>query len=175
MALTKKKITIEDFEARLRISDYTDNMSPIHINDGMTGKMLGIPCIGTPCTLNERCKRNAQIKGSICEHCYAENLLEYRHSLEDALTVNYMLLTRFVLPESMLPKFDSTLSDIARFEPYGDLNNETQLENYANTCNINPDVTFALWTKNPDIVEKTFDRIGKPSNLIVEYIHEQLK
>ena len=168
MALTKRTITLADFETRLRISDYTENVSPIHVSDNMTAKMFGIPCIGTACTMNERCKRNASIKGSICEHCYAMNMLEYRHSLEDAMIVNYHVLTESVLSEKHLPVFDTTLTDIARLEHYGDLNNVTQLINYSNICDKNPEITFALWTKNPDIVKDCFDNYrAKPANLII--------
>ena len=46
-------------------------ISGLHFTTKHNGKMAGMASISTAVTTNERCKKNAQVKGSICEKCFA--------------------------------------------------------------------------------------------------------
>ena len=131
----------------------------IHITTH-SGKMKGMQSIGTTCKLNPTCAKNAKIKGSVCEKCYAQRYTGMRKGLENHLERNTKLLTSKIIPMDELPIVNACYF---RFESFGDLHNTTQLINYFNICKKNPDTYFALWTKNPGIVKKVADQ--KPKNL----------
>ena len=126
------------------------------------GKMEGIPSISTSVLLNKNCEKNSKIIGSICSHCYAHSLCEMRKGLAEALKSNTELLTNSILPEELLP--DTTGMEIFRFEAFGDLNNEVQLQNYINIVKKNPSTRFSLYTKGYDIVYKYFSKNKPPKN-----------
>lgn len=129
-----------------------------------TGKMTGIQSLSTNTALNERCQKNASVKGSICEHCFAASMLKRYSNLNDKLTSNYELLTSQILSLEDLPIITNLYF---RFEAFGDLATPEQVVNYFNICKVNKRVQFALWTKNPDIIEKAIKKyqIKKPTNL----------
>lgn len=53
-----------------------------------------------------------------------------------------------------------------RFEAFGDLDNANQLINYFNIAKKNPKTKFAIWTKNPWIIDEVIKSgISKPKNL----------
>jgi hypothetical protein len=52
-----------------------------------------------------------------------------------------------------------------RFEAFGDIETETQVINYFNVAKANPKCTFALWTKNPWLIQIAIDHGAvKPDN-----------
>lgn len=138
------------------------------ITKNHTGKMEGLQSLSTSVLLNENCKRNREIKGSICEHCYAARLTAMRSQLDEKLDFNTVLLTSCVLPLEALPIITSLYF---RFESFGDLNNAVQVVNYFNICKKNPLVNFALWSKNPHIIQEAMNAYGieKPENLNIIY------
>lgn len=138
-------------------------ISGLHFTVNHSGKMSGMASISTSVTTNERCKKNAEIKGSICEKCFAAKQMKVFPSMEKPMVENQRILTSEVLLLEMLP----TINNIYfRFEAFGDLNNAVQVKNYFNICYKNPRVKFALWTKNPDyIAEAIADGYEKPENL----------
>lgn len=138
-------------------------ISGLHFTVNHSGKMSGMASISTSVTTNERCKKNAEIKGSICEKCFAAKQMKVFPSMEKPMVENQRILTSEVLPLELLP----TINNIYfRFEAFGDLNNAVQVKNYFNICYKNPRVKFALWTKNPDyIAEAIADGYAKPENL----------
>lgn len=140
--------------------------SPIHVSDSMSGKMYGIPSISTSCLCNPICKARMKQGKSICKHCFAVGTIKQYTSLGKALTSNYQLLNGSVLDLDLLPRFKSTV-EIVRIESFGDVASVTQAINYANICKVNPHVTFAWWSKNMAIVQRAFDMVGKPSNVIM--------
>ena len=150
---------------KLYKSKFTVNASPVYISDNMSAKMSGIPAISTSVLCNENCQKRRAIPGSICEKCFAVNVTNRYSDLERHLEENTKLLTSRILKRSELPIFGNVR--VVRFEAFGDLNNETQLINYANIAKVNPGVTFALWTKNFWIVKSVFDQVRKPKNLVV--------
>ena len=129
------------------------------------GKMTDIHSISTSVKLNEGCKKRAAIKGSICEHCYAESLCDLRPSLDKALIRNTGILTIRKLEEDEIPKFID--EPLGRFESFGDLNNELQLENYMTIVKANPETKFALYTKCYDLVDNYFARNPVPDNFVL--------
>ena len=138
-------------------------ISGLHFTVNHSGKMSGMVSISTSVTTNERCQKNAQIKGSICEKCFAAKQMKVFPPMEKPMVENQRILTSEVLPTEKLPLINSLYF---RFEAFGDLNNATQVKNYFNLCYKNPRVKFALWTKNPDyIAEAIADGYEKPENL----------
>lgn len=140
-------------------------ISGLHFTTRHTGKMAGMVSISTSVTTNERCAKNAAIKGSICEKCFAVKQMKIFPGMDTPMIENQRILTSSVLPFDMLPTINALYF---RFEAFGDLNNATQVKNYFNLCYKNPKTKFALWTKNPDyIAEAIADGYEKPENLNV--------
>lgn len=140
--------------------------SPIHVSDNMSGKMDGIPSISTSCLCNAICIARQKDGNSICSKCFAVGTIKQYSSLGKALKSNFELLNYSVLDWDLLPRFKSTV-EIVRIESFGDVASITQAINYANICKVNPHVTFAWWSKNMAIIQKAFDMVGKPSNVIM--------
>lgn len=135
----------------------------LHFTTKHSGKMSGMVSISTSVTTNERCKKNASIKGSICEKCFASKQMKVFPSMEKPMVENQRILTSSVLPMELLPTINNLYF---RFEAFGDLNNDIQVMNYFNLCYKNPKVKFALWTKNPDYIESAINQgYKKPENL----------
>ena len=135
----------------------------LHFTTNHTGKMSGMASISTAVCNNERCKKNASIPGSICAKCYAATMAKRFPGMEKPLVQNQQILTSNILPDELLPVINVLYF---RFEAFGDLNNDIQVINYFNICKKNPNVKFALWTKNPDYIAKAI-KAGheKPENL----------
>lgn len=138
-------------------------ISGLHFTTKHTGKMAGMASISTAVTTNERCAKNAQVKGSICEKCFAAKQMKIFPSMEKPMVENQRILTNEILPKEKIPIINNIYF---RFEAFGDLNNEIQVINYFRICYKNPKVKFALWTKNPDFIAAAI-RAGyeKPHNL----------
>jgi hypothetical protein len=138
-------------------------ISGLHFTTNHSGKMQGMVSISTSVTTNERCKKNASIKGSICEKCFAAKQMKFYPSMENCMVENQRILTSEILPLEKLPIINNLYF---RFEAFGDLNNDIQVINYFNMCYKNPRVKFALWTKNPDFIEAAIAQgYAKPENL----------
>ena len=138
-------------------------ISGLHYTVNHTGKMEGMQSISTSVIENKRCAKNAQIKGSICEKCFASKQVKIFPSMQKPLAKNQEILTSRILDDHEIP---TIYAKYFRFESFGDLNNEIQVINYFLHCYKNPDVKFALWTKNPDYIEKALSMgYEKPSNL----------
>lgn len=138
-------------------------ISGLHFTTNHSGKMEGMVSISTSVTTNDRCQKNAKIKGSICEKCFAAKQMRVFTSMEKPMVENQRILTSEILPLEKLPIINNIYF---RFEAFGDLNNDIQVINYFNMCYKNPRVKFALWTKNPDFIDKAIRRgYQKPENL----------
>lgn len=139
-----------------------DELVKLHITTNHTGKMLGMQSLSTSCKTNKNCARNAKIKGSVCEKCYAQRQMKMYKNMSACFERNADILTTKILTEEGLPLINACYF---RLEAFGDLHNETQLINYFNICKKNPDVHFALQTKNPQIVKEVADQ--KPKNIVI--------
>lgn len=131
-----------------------------------TGKMEGINSIGTSCADNPFCIKRRENGDSVCAHCYAATYMKMRPALKERLKVNAEILTTRMLENRELPFINSHLF---RFESFGDLYNETHLENYIQICLHNPFTQFGLWTKNTWILDDVFEKkgIAKPKNMSI--------
>lgn len=130
-----------------------------------SGKMSGIPSISTSVLSNSLCSKHATVKGSICEKCYARNLVKMRKQLADKLTSNYEFYNSVALSVEDIPYINSA---IFRFESFGDLSSVLHFANYCTIATANSQTRFVLWTKNPHLI---FDYVNKggviPSNLYI--------
>ena len=81
-----------------RKSKYCVNYSPLIVSDYMSGKMSGIPSVSTSVLLNKICQARQKVPGSICEKCFAENVLSRYSDAAKNAESNYYLLTESVLP-----------------------------------------------------------------------------
>ena len=136
-----------------------------------TGKMMGMYSLSTACFCNSRCLRNKEIKGSICEKCFAFRQTEFQKSMKDFLVQNYKILTTEIIDWDDLPVINALYF---RFESFGDLANVTQAINYMHIIQKNPNTFFGWWSKNMDIVNEMFQQTGyeKPAN--VNFIESSL-
>lgn len=136
----------------------------LSVSQGLTGKMAGIPAITTSSLCNPNCKKNAQIKGSVCERCYTKKYLQSRPCVQDCYQQNSILLSTSLIPTNQLPFINAT---ICRLESFGDIINSTQIENYARLARKNSHCKFALFTKNYILVENFFKTHQQPKNLAI--------
>jgi len=174
MAKTNQTIEINGRTFNMRSSEFTTNLSPIHVSDKMSGKMSGIPSISTSCHCNKYClarmaKGDKVIDGitykCICKECFADATLNHYSNLDDATSDNFFLLNESILPIDLLPTFGNVR--FVRIESFGDLGSVTHAINYLNMIKKNYDVTFAWWSKNPNFINQALQIVGgKPENVI---------
>lgn len=144
----------------------------IHFKTDHLGKMAGMWSLSTSCLVNPYCQARARVAGSVCAHCYAQRLLEYRETAANCFERNAEILTASIIPVNEWPSLNCLMF---RFEAFGDLINETQVINYFNLCRKNPRVKFALWTKNDFIIQSVLaSGIKKPANLVIIKSSEML-
>lgn len=130
-----------------------------------SGKMDGIPSISTSVLCNKNCAKNAAIKGSICEKCYARGLAKMRKQLAEKLKANYHFYTTVNLSAEDVPFINSA---IFRFESFGDLANVQQFKNYCTIAEANPQTRFVLWTKNHCVITEALKHgTTIPQNLYI--------
>lgn len=137
----------------------------LHITKQHNGKMEGMWSLSTSCKQNPYCIERSKIPGSICEKCYAQNMMKMYKQLDPCMRKNGEILSSRILNEDELPILNVAFF---RFEAFGDLINDTHVINYFNICKLNPDTHFALWTKNPKLIASAINKgHEKPSNLQV--------
>lgn len=134
---------------------------PVEVCTDHTGKMEGIKSLSTSVLLNPNCQHNQEIKGSICEHCYAECLAKMYSALGARLARNTATL---IEPLSDVDIISTDGEEIFRLEAFGDLNNTTQLDNYMRIVQSNPNTRFTLYTKMYTLVEEYFTTHKAPDN-----------
>ena len=138
-------------------------ISGLHYTVNHTGKMEGLQSLSTSTLHNERCRKNAEIENSVCKKCYAATQLKRWSTMQKPLIQNMEILTTRILEDHEIP---TLYTKYFRFESFGDLNNDIHVINYFKHCYKNPDVKFALWTKNPDFIEAAINQgYEKPENL----------
>ena len=149
-------------DAPLTIEEFFEQLG-VHITVNHSGKMSGMGSISTACVCNKHCLERRGIEGSICQGCFAYRTFDMRNeSFEMCFTRNYEILTSVEIPVELMPVLNYS---IFRIESFGDIENEIQAKNYWNLIKANPYTQFGWWTKNYGIVEKIFDKYGKPENV----------
>lgn len=136
--------------------------TPLKVSYSMTGKMTDIPSLST-CALDiDTCIARHNNPNTICSHCYAMTTLKRYKGLRENARHNAGLL-KDIMPIEDLPKVNAAFF---RFESFGEIFCANQVVNYFNICRINPNTSFALWTKNPGYIAKAI-KMGyeKPDNL----------
>lgn len=137
----------------------------VRFNCNMSGKMSGITCLSTSVLCNPFCAARRNKQECICSRCYAASTCSRYSALEKNMQRNSDILTSRLFDQSELPVINAM---IFRFEAFGDLINTTQCKNYFRLAKRNPGVRFALWTKNPGIVQRAIDEgESKPDNLVI--------
>ena len=131
-----------------------------------TGKMKGMNSLSTSCLENPNCiKRLENGSGNhICSYCFSEAQQKRQKTTREKMRRNTAILTERLFVVAEMPFLNSS---IFRLEAFGDLVNPTQARNYIRLAKRNPGTTFALWTKNPWILEEAIKAEGKPGNMIV--------
>lgn len=138
-------------------------VSGLHFTINHTGKMKGMSSLSTSVLCNPYCQTYSKDKDKICSRCYAKTQMRCYTSMQKCMEKNTEILTSEVIPMEKLPLINRTYF---RFEAFGDLNNTMQVINYFNICKKNKKVNFALWTKNPALVEAVLESgMKKPKNL----------
>lgn len=118
-----------------------------------TGKMQDMTSISTSCKNNSFCAKMSQIKGTVCEKCYAQRQMKCYKSMNDKYTKSFEELTTKDLQNHELPHFDNSVN-VVRIEAFGELQNVRQAKNYIKIILANPFINFAWWTKRPEIISK---------------------
>lgn len=155
--LSLNNLTVKQFKA----------LTGIHFTTKMNGKMAGMQSLSTSCTNNPHCIERHKQNDTICKHCFAFSQINCFKSMIPCLEKNTELLTAEIIPAENMPVINCLYF---RFEAFGDLVNYIQVVNYFNICLKNPAVNFALWTKNPWIIQDAIDRgYIKPDNLNIVY------
>ena len=133
----------------------------------MSGKLAGFYSINTNPLDNPFCNKMANIPGSICEQCYSRRMLKtLRKSCNRSWSENGFVLSKEVMDAKHLPDLSGLHCNGAfRFSSHGEIINETHLTNLCTIAARNPGVTFGLWTKRTDMVQKHRDQI--PSNVVL--------
>jgi len=127
----------------------------------MTGKLAGFKALNTDTTTNEFCKK-MNLTDSICGSCYSMNMLKgSRKNCQPAWEHNSNVLSEKLLTVRQLPVINERFF---RFHGHGELINKTHFQNLCQIANHNPETTFALWTKRPNLVKGQI-----PENLILIY------
>lgn len=139
----------------------------IQICTSHTGKMKGMWSLSTS-PRNHLCYKHSKCKGSICEHCYSLAMQNQYSELDKVLQKNTEILTSRLLSENELPRINNKLK-LFRYESFGDSTATVQVANYFNIAEHNPEIKFALWTKNPWIINAAMEEYGisKPKNLVI--------
>lgn len=136
----------------------------LKVSDHMTGKMEGIKCITSACTVNGHCK--SLHTNGICKHCYAFRYLTMRPTVRKCYERNSKALSN-EMDVSFMPTFRKC--DFVRLESFGDLINMTHIENYLLMAFKNTQTNFALFTKRRLMLENYFKdfEVKKPKNLAI--------
>ena len=135
----------------------------------MTGKMKDIPAINTNPLSNVFCQKmhNTKIKDIVCSDCYSYSMLNtYRKNCVPAFERNTNILKNKISKEQ-IPLFKK--NNIVRIHAHGELINEQHLLNFMDIANENDKITFSLYTKRTDIVNKVLENSEKPNNMIIVY------
>lgn len=128
-------------------------------------KMENMISISTSPMVNRLCPLHAACKNAVCGDCYSRKMAKRFTNLDKKLIRNYELLRSQIIAVADMPILNAS---ICRIEAFGDIDNINQVVNYFNLCKRNKNTTFAMWTKNPAIIN-TAIKTGnaKPKNLII--------
>lgn len=135
----------------------------LHFTIKHNGKMKGMQSLSTSSLCNKYCQAYSKDPEKVCYKCYAQTQMKCYTNMQKCFENNTKILTSTIINKDYLPYINTV---VFRLEAFGDVNNETQVINYFNLCKKNKHVKFALWTKNPGIIDRTIKHGNtKPKNL----------
>ena len=136
----------------------------------LTGKLDLFPGITTHCGLNPLCIKRMQRGDLICKACFAKKTLERYDGADEHAALNTLLLAFHRVPADLTPLFLNSIK--ARLEPFGDLQNTLQAENYFTIIDENKQTRFGWWTKNPGFIAAVLKTRTRPEN--VSFIYSEI-
>jgi len=125
-------------------------------------KMESMVSINTDTYNNPFCQRMSQVPGSVCSSCYAMRLSQYYGKKSTAPFVRNGELLNSYMEDWQIPRLNVAY---CRFHSFGELESDLHFLNLVRIAKANPDTTFALWTKRPNLV--TLEIV--PPNMILVY------
>lgn len=143
-------------------AEYSARPSVIWVTH-LTGKLELIPGITTHCGLNPLCIERMKRGNLICNACFAKKTLERYDGADEHAAINTLLLAFHRVPAALTPLFLNSIK--ARLEPFGDLQNTLQAENYFTIIDENPQTRFGWWTKNPGFIKTVLKTRLRPDNV----------
>lgn len=154
---------------KANITKTKSNFGGIHYTTNHTAKMEGVASLSTDINSNPICQGRRKIEGSICSLCFSAKMWDdekgqYRR-VNKAFKTNTEILCNRLLKDEEIPYIDSKVFPLFRFEAFADLQSVTQVLNYFKIARKNPQVRFALWTKNPGFISKALNLVDVPKNL----------
>lgn len=139
-----------------------------------SGKIEGISSCDSSChgcTFCQRMRKAAEKDPTIiCGKCYDYKLELLRSAMmkRHMLNLKIMSTVPFEIDElATLP-----LTNIARIDSSGDIENDIHAENMIKLIIAHPYSHVGFWTKNTPCVDRAIDKFGKPSNMV--YIESDL-
>jgi hypothetical protein len=100
----------------------------------------------------------------ICSKCYAFEIESVFTNIHIVQTRNFKILNNIKIEPNTFKRIRPV-----RFNSIGELGSDLHLENLIGIVNHNPHIQFSLWTKRISIVNRVFDQIERPKNLILIY------
>ena len=143
-------------------AEYSARPSVIWVTH-LTGKLDTIPGITTHCGLNPLCLERMKRGNLICSQCFAEKTLSRYDGADEHAALNTLLLAYHKIPADLVPLFTNSIK--ARLEPFGDLQNTQQAENYFTIIDANRQTRFGWWTKNPGFIASILKTRTRPENV----------
>lgn len=129
-----------------------------------SNKLEGISSISSSVHDNILCKRWRELKGCICEKCYAYNQQSYQTGLKEHNIINGIILRNVLIPVCAF-KLLKIFYPYLRIESFGDVQNVIQARNYIRIIKAFPEKRCAIWTKNYSLYHIAFiAEGGKPAN-----------
>lgn len=140
-------------------------LTGLHFTTAHTAKMKGLTSISGSPAANTICKARAKDKDSICAHCYAFSMEKQYTNLSKALARNSQILANPIINE--YAPIITSKTGFCRFSSFDDLQNAQHSLNFISFANANPNIKFALFTKNYGYLVYIFEKLGipKPKNL----------
>ena len=138
----------------------------LHVTKKHKGKMSGMISLSTSTRDNPFCQA-MQKTDAICRKCFAKNCERFYGDksmpLEERVVQSWKKNGEILSTEKNVSLLVN--ASYFRFHSFGELINKQHADNFFSIARQNPDTTFTLWTKRPNLV----DVVKKPNNMILIY------
>lgn len=162
LAMLKKKVSGEQLTRMEEIK----LVQCIHVS-ALTGKLSNFYSVSSSVAENDVCKARSKDCNSICSKCYAMASVNYRSNLKLSLLINHIILNCFDISlEAWSVLVIPSTNGKTRLESHGDVASRQASDNMAKIMMSHTWLTFGVWTKNFYFWFLTFQKYGKPDNMI---------